>query len=293
MLLMPVSLMFRALLCHAVTYTPPGAPAYEADVCVPSATPQRDVAIVMIHGGGGVTGSRGAMRAWQERLAREGYVTLSVDYHLMTADDPAPVYPLPERNVKTAVQWVRQHARELGVSPERIVVMGNSAGGRLAGQLLTTPDDPFFAGADRWPATSDHVNGLIGFYGAYDGSQLQPEHYYGGARRGRDSGLRTSRDSIAMLAWQHANSLAQASRATGPAILFHGTADGLSEVCFSVEFDAALRKAGKRSELHLVPGGVHGFDRRGARNGGLTAQGENAARQLVAWLAVQFPAATR
>ena len=97
--------------------------------------------VLLIHGGGGYTGRRSDLRAWQGFYARNGIVTLSIDYTL-TGEGGAPTYPRPEQNAKAAVQYLRLHEAELGT--DRVVVQGHSAGARLGAILLTTPDDPSF-----------------------------------------------------------------------------------------------------------------------------------------------------
>jgi acetyl esterase/lipase len=281
--------------CAAVTYTAPGGTPQTADLCTAVAAGgapvrARDVGLMLIHGGGGTQGRREDLRVWAERYGREGYVTLSIDYYLTPADrvpDPRqPTYPRPERDAKAAVQYLRRRAGELGIRADRIVAQGHSAGARLGGQLLTTPDDPYFAGPERWPGTSDRVAGFIGFYGAYNGANQDAARYFGGER--------TDPDPEVQARWVKANSAAQAARATGPALLFHGDADAMAPLRQSVDFDAALRIAAVASRLVVVPGGVHGFDRaRTVGRAALTPEGEQAARTALQWLEVSFPGTSR
>jgi acetyl esterase/lipase len=278
--------------CSVVTYTAPAAAPQAGDLCVPvsaggAPVRARDVGLVLIHGGGGTQGRREDLRAWAERYGREGYVTLNVDYYLTpedrVADPRQPTYPRPERDVKAAVQYLRRRAGALGIGADRIVAQGHSAGARLGGQLLTTPDDPYFAGPERWDGTSDRADGFVGFYGAYNGANQDAARYYGGER--------TDPDPAVQARWAKANSAEQATRATGPALLFHGDADATAPLRQSVEFDAALRAAGVASRLVVVPGAPHGFDReRSAGRLALTPQGEQAARTVLGWLEASFPA---
>ena len=109
---------------------------------------------------------------------------------------------------------------------------GSSAGARLAAQAYVTPGDPWFAGDDLWAGVTDDVAGFIGFYGYYDGDTLEAERYYGG--------LPDSRDPAVLEAWEHADSVAQAANAPGPALLFHGDVDGLITVAQTERFEYAL-----------------------------------------------------
>lgn len=247
-----------AVRCSVVTYTPPQAEARPADLCVPVERSGRDavrrnVGVILVHGGGGVQGGRSDLRAWAERYGRSGYLTLLVDYYLMPPEPVVPTYPRPEREVKSAVQYLRRNAAALGLDPERLVVQGHSAGARLAAQVLTTPDDPYFAGPERWPGTSNRVGGFVGFYGAYNGAQLFSDDYYGGGPDSPDPAVRER--------WAKANSTAHAANAAGPALLFHGDADSMAPLQQTLGFAAALRAAGNAVQAIVVPGAEHGFDR--------------------------------
>ena len=246
--------------CRTVTYTPTTASrAQGATLCVPRQVSAR-TAVLLIHGGGGYSGSRSALQAWQAFYARRGIVTLSIDYTL-TGEGGTPTYPRPEQNAKAAVQYLRLHEDELGT--DRVVVQGHSAGARLGAILLTTPDDASFAGRELHRGVSDSIDGFIGFYGYYGGYQFEAAAYYGGA---------ANRD---------ANSVANARRASGAALLFHGRADSLVPANRSIRFERALRRAGGDAQLVLVAGD-HCFDGYGLSR--LTATGTQTARLAVQWL---------
>src|SRR5260370_23836657 len=84
--------------------------------------------VIAIHGGGWQAGSPASYRYWGPILARNGYALFSIDYRL----GKAGAYPGSVFDVKAAVQFVRAKAADLAVDPERIGLMGDSAGGHLA-----------------------------------------------------------------------------------------------------------------------------------------------------------------
>ena len=246
--------------CRTVTYTPATASRPQrATLCAPARAPGR-TAVLLIHGGGGYSGDRSDLRAWQTFYARQGIVTLSIDYTL-TGQGGRPTYPRPEQNAKAAVQYLRMHEDELGI--DRVVVQGHSAGARLGAILLTTPDDASFAGRELHRGVSDSIDGFIGFYGYYGGNQFRAAGYYGGAR---------NRD---------ANSVANVRRVSGPALLFHGRSDSVVPADRSAGFHLALHNAGRDARLVLVAGD-HCFDGYGGDR--LTTTGTRAARTTVQWL---------
>lgn len=95
-------------------------------------------AIVIVHGGGWRAGSK-SVDVYQKMMveyAQKGYVTINVNYRLL---DEAP-FPACIEDVKTAVRWLRAHADEYQVDPDRIGAYGHSAGAHLALMLAMAPD---------------------------------------------------------------------------------------------------------------------------------------------------------
>lgn len=99
-------------------------------------------AILDIHGGGWEKRQVEADRPMMERLAARGFVTALVSYRL---SDEAK-YPAAIHDCKAAVRFLRAKAKELKIDPERIGVMGGSAGGHLCSLLAMTSGKPEFEG---------------------------------------------------------------------------------------------------------------------------------------------------
>ena len=89
-------------------------------------------AIVVVHGGSWRAGDKGetmlSNTEWSRAFASRGYVVYDVQYRLA----PAVRYPVPMNDVLCALAHVRQHAGADGVDPERVVLIGRSAGAHLA-----------------------------------------------------------------------------------------------------------------------------------------------------------------
>ena len=151
------------------------------ELCRPKEN-QRDVAVMVIHGGSGISGSYEGMRRWANRYIAEGYVTFLPSYHLFNVGGESPVFPHPEQNIKAAVQYLRGTGNALGIDKDRIVVQGQSAGARVGAVAYTTPDDLLFTGPELYPDIADTVNGFIGFYHPYDGTMQYADQYFGGVR---------------------------------------------------------------------------------------------------------------
>ena len=90
-------------------------------------------AIVWFHGGGWTGGSPKQFDAQAQHFIELEFVCILPEYRLIKDIPGPPVFPC--RDAKSAMRWVRSHARELGVDPDRIAAAGGSAGGILPPSL--------------------------------------------------------------------------------------------------------------------------------------------------------------
>src|SRR5262249_47023531 len=117
-----------------LTYCTIGTTRLMLDVAYPKRGASPFPAVVLLHGGGWYLGSRKSNVPLALKLAREGYVAVSVSYRL---SGEAP-FPAAVHDVKCAVRWLRAHAQNYSIDPERIAALGYSAGGYLACLLGAT-----------------------------------------------------------------------------------------------------------------------------------------------------------
>lgn len=123
-------------------------------------------AVLLIHGGGWLTGSKENQRVMAQHLALNGYVAVSVEYRLgLEAPYPAGVIDL-----KDAIKWLRKKAKKHQINPDKIAVLGASAGGQLATLIGVTPNSSIY-GFDQ--AVSDEVQAIINIDGIV--SFIHPE----------------------------------------------------------------------------------------------------------------------
>ncbi len=129
---------------------------------------ERAPALVAVHGGAWGGGASTHYRSWGPYLARRGVALFSVNYRLCRPD--RPTYPQAVHDVVAAVQFVRGCARELGVDPERIGLMGDSAGGHLSSLVALAGAEPAFQNPypDPHAALSARVKAVVSVYGVYD-----------------------------------------------------------------------------------------------------------------------------
>lgn len=120
------------------------------DIVTPEEQPETPrPAVIFVHGGGWIGGDKATTA--NDWLAEAGFFTASVQYRLT---DVAP-FPAQIHDVKAAIRWIREHAEEWHVDPEKIAIWGSSAGGHLAALCAVTNGDSWYAGGEF--ATSSDV----------------------------------------------------------------------------------------------------------------------------------------
>ena len=105
--------------------------------------------VVLIHGGGWFQGSRESFQPLAMQLARQGYVTATISYRL----SGEAVFPAALDDCQSAIAFLEESASDFGIDPDRIGVMGLSAGGHLAALLAVV--DPAIRAAVPMGAQTD------------------------------------------------------------------------------------------------------------------------------------------
>lgn len=133
----------------------------------PAGTRRSGMGLVYAHGSGWRVGDKDlGTRAFFRRLASQGHVIVDVAYTLWPEAEIATMVS----EVNQAVAWLRDNGPAYGVDPERIVLMGGSAGGQLALTAAYTPGNPAFPTLSGEP--SQPVLGVIAFYPAVDFAEI-------------------------------------------------------------------------------------------------------------------------
>ncbi|MDN2564972.1 alpha/beta hydrolase [Aquibium sp. A9E412] len=92
---------------------------------------RRAPVVIYVHGGGWLKGSRKKVYALPDWLTARGYMLVAIDYRKV----PATTIDGQVEDVAAAVRWVRANIRRYGGDPERIVLMGHSAGAHLVAMV--------------------------------------------------------------------------------------------------------------------------------------------------------------
>jgi acetyl esterase/lipase len=217
-------------------------------------------AVLFVHGGGWAYGDPSQAAGNGPHFARRGIATIAISYRLA---HEAP-FPAALDDVRRGLRWVRANAATLGIDPDRIVLLGLSAGAHLAmlAHLTTGLEALEPALPDALRPISERVLGVIAHYGPYDLTRRR-------ALNGWDPIAAFLRERADDPEWlRMASPVAHARRAEAPVLLIHGTADDVVSHRESVRMHDALTTAGKPSELLLLDGAPHAFqtDWQGAAN---------------------------
>jgi acetyl esterase/lipase len=226
-------------------------------ITIPSAKPAP--LIVWVHGGGWIAGSKNILRV--VNFTRDGYAVAAINYRLSLH---AP-FPAQIEDCKSAIRFLRAHAREYNIDPERIGVWGESAGGHLVALLGTSGGNVTLAGdKPQNSEQSDRVQCVVDYFGPTDLLQIPamagPDVKYD--FNGPNSlltrllgGPMTTKRKLATIA----NPITHISKDDPPFLIVHGTADPIVPIGQSKILVEALKKAGIQAEMISVTGAGHGL----------------------------------
>lgn len=237
----------------------------------PGGVERNGAAVVVVHGGSWSSGGRSDFPLWDSWLAGQGFAVFDVDYRLA----PQPNLTGATGDVKCAVMWVKRHAVRFGISPERVALLGRSAGGHLALLAAYTPDDARLppscsqdggGDADGSPSPSGSVvRAVVSFYGptdltwAYDNPANQ-RVLDGPAALRRFTGASPHESEEARTLYLLASPTAHVTRATPPTLLIHGGHDQLVRVENMEMLAGRLDSFGVPHREVFLAYAQHGFD---------------------------------
>ena len=218
--------------------------------------------IVAVHGGGWQAGSPTFYRHWGPLLAKNGIGVFAISYRLLKPG--AKTYPGAVYDVKAAVQFARASAAQLGLDPDRIGMMGDSAGAHLVA-LVALAGDEFATEyrGDPYAATASNVKAVIGFYGVYD---MPAQWQHDQIARPRDqitekflgvSPMQSRRVYFDASPLSYAT-VEKNEKTRTRFLLIHGTNDDIVDPqTQSQVFLTALKQAGFFARTIVVPGSGH------------------------------------
>jgi acetyl esterase/lipase len=248
----------------AIRYGEADGRALLLDVYSPPQRERPRPAVLLIHGGGFVSGSRADadIVAAARHLAQGGYVAFAIDYRLVDLTQPGPAWPVPLSDVQRAVRWVRAEAPIYGVDPERIGAYGISAGAGLAAHLgvRESPES-----ADHDLATfSSRVRCVVALAGPMDGTIPSANPSDLDVAQALFGGMVTQVPDV----YRDASVVAHVDPASAPFLVVHGVHDTVVPIAHAQRLVAALQEAGIPVDYVEYPDAGHdvfAWERVGAR----------------------------
>ena len=220
----------------------------------PAPKPESPLPVILfLHGGGWNTGSKDMVGWLAGASVTSGeYAAVAANYRLsQDAKWPAQIH-----DAMAAVRWIRANAKEYGLNPDRIAVVGLSAGGQLAAMLGTAQDSPDLVGkVGPNSNVSSKVSCVVTLAAPTDFIALDPD---GALARSRPNNpvVQLLGGTDAGVA-KNASPSSHVSKGDAPFLIIHGTADNVVPVAQAKILDAALKKAGVESRLIEIRGAGH------------------------------------
>lgn len=238
-----------------------GNEAWTLDLAMPADTGAGPrPAVVIVHGGGWVSGDKRTriFARYPIEYAKKGFVSISINYRLA----PDNTFPAQIEDVKTAIRWLRAHAEEYNVDPDRIGIYGNSAGAHLAVLAALAGPEAGLEGDGPYQEYSSAVQAALG-----SATPTDLTNWRDGAAMPNDHGLFDG-DGAAYIEQARLASPIHHVEGSIPAILLmHGTDDETVPYEQSVRLASALQEAGAADvALHTFEGGDHAAYMRNTRD---------------------------
>ncbi|MGE7675956.1 alpha/beta hydrolase fold domain-containing protein [Lysinibacillus sp. NPDC094403] len=211
-------------------------------------------AVVKVHGGGWVSGNRGNTPNWNQWLSELGYTVFDVEYRM----PPHAGWKDEVADVKSAIGWIAEHADAYNIDPEKINLMGDSAGGNLAMLAAYSMGDIKLPPSTNVPSV--HVNSVINLYGPVDMTEFYKndpspdyvqsvmEQYIGGT----PSQFPDRYKILSPISYIQEN--------TPPTITLLGTSDRIVPEEQAEILNRKLKENNVPHELYLLPRADHVFD---------------------------------
>jgi|HubBroStandDraft_6_1064221.scaffolds.fasta_scaffold14565_4 acetyl esterase/lipase len=215
--------------------------------------------LIFVHGGAWSSGSRKNYGTYCRHFAATGYVAATIEYRL---SGEAP-FPAAIQDVNCAIRWMRANATKLGVDPDKIGLVGGSAGGHLVMLAAYAPNDQELEGNGGHNGVRSRVQAVVDFYGlTYLGGDI-PSRSPFKQFRSKDPllqfmGGKTPDDDPEL--YVKASPIKHLTKDAPPTLILHGTIDELVPVKHSDNLAAKLAELGVPYLYDRIEGWNHGMD---------------------------------
>ena len=220
------------------------------DLYQPQNAQKKTPLLIFIHGGSWKSGNKDDYRRYLVDYAEKGYITATVAYRF-SQEKP---FPAAFDDVVCAVQWLKSNADQYHIDPEKIAVIGGSAGGHLAMMLAYHARDSTYAG-DCVGEIDAEIQAVVNLYGPVDlTTDFAINHPSVKKFLGKDYSEATSQ------LYEAASPINFISPDDPPTLTFHGTIDQIVPVSQADLLHETLQLKQVPSEYHRLKGWPHTMD---------------------------------
>ena len=226
------------------------------DIAYPKDNKGKLPAIVYIHGGGWEGGGKPTDQT--VLFAGYGFVGIAIEYRVSsTAKFPAAVH-----DCKTAIRWIRANAKKYGIDPDRIGVIGESAGGHLSALMGASGGDAYLEGDGPYREYKSSVQAVVDLFGPTDltaaEDAITPTMDYNSESSPVTKFLgKPPKDALDLA--KKASPVAYVDAKTPPTLIIHGEMDNIVNMHQAELLYNALIKAGVKTNLIRVKNAGHGL----------------------------------
>lgn len=249
----------RAATWNDLEFARPAGEALLLDIQVPEGSGPF-ATLIFVHGGDFIGGSRkGGPKLLVDDVKRAGYAWATIDYRLA----PKHRYPAQIEDIEAAVRFLRRNGPKFSIDPERLVLVGESAGVLLVSYAGTRfKDDSRVAGVISLAGTHDLYRRFHPTGGCFVAGKFVPNPQPGKPQFCMPAGISAylgidGPGADALKRIRAASPIEHLRKEMPPYLLLHGTADRNAPFEQSVYMYEAMRAAGARCELYVVDGGGH------------------------------------
>lgn len=231
-------------------YVDDGHARQRLDLYLPETAETPRPLIVWVHGGAWRAGSKASTGPCLP-LVSKGYAVASIDYRL----SQDALFPAQIEDCKAAIRWLRAHAADYNIDPDRIGVAGSSAGGHLVALLGTSGDVRDLEGDGGHARQSSRVQAVLDWFGPTDLTKMGGWHDRPDSPEAQLLGGPVQQNTQKAA---RANPITYVSKDDPPFLIMHGDKDPTVPYNQSELLAEALEDAGVEVTLHTVTGAGHG-----------------------------------
>ncbi|MBP6600405.1 MAG: alpha/beta hydrolase [Verrucomicrobiales bacterium] len=244
-----------------IAYIPEGDEAQKLDLYLPEEVPTDPLPLVVhIHGGGWIGGSKFPCPV--AGMAAKGYVVASIEYRFSNK----AVFPAQIQDCQAAIRWLRANHEKYHLDPEKVGVVGASAGGHLSALVGTSGGKNPFPLIGGNAEQSDRVQAVCDIFGPTDFTTVVQQ-------AAEDTKVKnifqfnSPKDPYSLLIGANLEDNKKSSAVSPgtyvsednpPFLILHGTHDALVPYAQSVQFFESLKEKGVPVWLQTLPGAGHG-----------------------------------